>query len=88
MKSVITLLLLTAPFIIKAQEPVKETKTTTKPAPSTQKSISEKGVSSSKGRSVTLKKAEPTNTINPSAVESKEVAPTDQTKTKPETKNP
>lgn len=89
MKSFTTAICFLAPFMMNAQEPAKETKTTTtKPAPSAQKSISEKGVSSSKGKGVILKKAEPTNTVNPVAVDTKEVAPADQTKTKSETKNP
>ncbi len=55
MKHIFTLILFAAPFIMSAQEPVKETKTTKAP-PSNEKSISEKGVSSTKGRGVKAKK--------------------------------
>ncbi len=88
MKNLIAFLLLASPVFINAQEPVKENKSNVKPAPSNEKSISEKGVSSTKGRGVVLKKAQPTSTVNPSAVETNEVAPVQETKPKTETKNP
>lgn len=87
MKSLITAIFFAAPFIIHAQEPAKTTKTTT-PPPSSEKSITEKGVSSTKGRGVTLKKAEATGTVSPAAVKSVEPTPTEEVKAKPETSTP
>lgn len=63
MKNLAVALLLISPFVIKAQEPAKENKGTKTP-PTTEKSISEKGISKSKGRGLTVKQT--TNTATPS----------------------
>lgn len=58
MKQIVTLLLFAAPFVINAQEAPKEKKASPSTPPASEKSISEKGVSSTKSRSVNAKQSE------------------------------
>jgi hypothetical protein len=55
MKHIITLLVFAAPFVVNAQEPPAKEKKSNTP-PSSEKSISEKGVSSTKSRGISTKK--------------------------------
>lgn len=71
MKHIITFVLFAAPFVVSAQEQPASKKSNT--PPTTEKSISEKGVSSTKSRAVTTKKT--TATQSP--------APANETKTTP-----
>lgn len=61
MKHIITLALFAAPFVVSAQEQPTTKKANT--PPSTEKSISEKGVTSTKSRSVSSKKTPDTKNI-------------------------
>lgn len=60
MKQIVTLLLFAAPFVINAQEAPKEKKASPSTPPASEKSISEKGVSSTKSRSVNAKQTSET----------------------------
>lgn len=77
MKQIITLILFAAPFIVSAQEPTKSTKTTKTP-PSSEKSISEKGVSSTKGRGINTKKPAPVQESQPAPAANTATATTNE----------
>ena len=79
MKNFAFALLLVGPFALNAQEPVKENKGTNTP-PTTEKSISEKGISHPKGRGITAKKkTEETVQPSPSVVTPVKESKTEQT---------
>lgn len=77
MKNLAVVLLLISPFVINAQEPTKE-KNGIKTPPTNEKSISEKGISHSKGRGLTVKQASTTTTPTP-AVNTTEATKKEQT---------
>jgi len=87
MKNIIAFIVFASPFIISAQEPVKETKGTKTP-PSSEKSISEKGVSSTKSRGITAKKAQSETVPAVNNSDAKKSEETQNTKQKSQTTNP
>ncbi len=88
MKNIIAFILFASPFVINAQEPVKENKGTKTP-PSSEKSISEKGVSSTKGRGITVKKSQmETAPTQSTTTEPKKTEDSKSTKNKTQTTNP
>ncbi len=76
MKHIITLALFVAPFVVSAQEQPATKKANT--PPSSEKSISEKGVTSTKSRAVSSKKTPDTRNIT---VTEPQPAPAPATKT-------
>lgn len=75
MKHIVTLLLFAAPFVVNAQEPPAKEKKANTP-PSTEKSISEKGVSSTKSRGISTKKTTTGSPTPATTTETKSATPT------------
>ena len=79
MKHIFTLALFAAPFVVSAQEQPASNKRTSTPPTTSEKSISDKGVSAPKSRSVNPKPA--TETKAPAPAVDSHLAPATETQT-------